>query len=94
MHSGMIWSNELCVYVSLIVDARALHMLREELPDIAKVSGFVGMQWSPAIKGVHVVMCPGDSEITKMITTTGSRYDLDSVDPVLEDPGISACPEL
>ena len=90
----MIWSNKLRTYVSLIVNARTLHVLREELPDITEVSGFIGIQWFPAIKSVHVMMCPGDSKVAKVVTTTGARHDLNSVDPVLECLGIGACLEL
>ena len=79
---------------SLVDRALTLHVLREKLPDITEVTWLMGTQWFLMIKGVHVTMCPSDSKVTKMISTTGSRHDLDSVDPVLEDPGISACPEL
>ena len=94
MHSGMIWPNESWVCVSLIVGVPALHVPREEPPDIVKVSGLIGMQVSPAVKGVHVMMCPSDSEIAKVVTTAGARHDLNSVDFVLERLGIGTRLEL
>ena len=94
MHSGMDKSNELLIYASQVVDAHVLDMLREKLPDVVEVPGLLGMKLSPAIKGVHVLICPSDSEVSKVIAMTGARHDLKSVDPVLECLGIDTCLEL
>ena len=45
-------------------------MLREELPDVAEEPGPVGVHTSPAVEGVHVLMCPIDSEVSEMISLT------------------------
>ena len=92
MHGVMIWPNELWVCISPIVDARALDVLWEETPGVVKVSELLGMQLSPGVKCVHVLLCPSDSEIWRVIAMVGARHDLNPVNPVLEC--LDTCLEL
>ena len=78
--------------VSPIVDARALDVLREEIPGVAKASELLGMQLSPGVKCVHVLLCPSDSKIWRVIAIVGARHDFNPVNPVLEC--LNTCLEL
>ena len=72
MHKGMDKSNELLVYTSRVVDAHVLDVPREKLPDVVKVPGLLGMQFSLTLESVHILTRPSDLKITVSTTVTVS----------------------